>query len=77
MELRFNSNGDAVRIPSGGMTVCLERYRDWATAMGFPRQRSYEPDLDGAAGFSDRDFVVTIQDRSPYVTLTVQAQDDS
>ena len=58
-------------IPVGGMAAVLEAYRTWASKNGFRDHRDVEPDMNEAAGFADREFTVQIQDRDPFVTLSV------
>lgn len=63
------------RIPATGFATCLAQYQEWAAESGLGGYGSHEPDLDGDAGFADRDFVVTIENRAPYVTLTVRRRE--
>jgi hypothetical protein len=64
------------RIPASGISECLARYKMWAEQSGLTPHREYEPDLNGDAGFAERDFVVTVQDRHPYITLTVRRREE-
>ena len=63
------------RIPASGVSECLARYRTWAARTRLTAYRHCEPDLNGEAAFADRDFVVTITDRRPFITLTVRKRD--
>jgi hypothetical protein len=64
------------RIADGGLSECLARYRAWANETGLSSHEECEPDLNGDAGFADDAFVVTVQDRRPFATMTVRRRDE-
>jgi hypothetical protein len=66
------------RLTADGFVACAARYRRWTAENGFLPHRSYEPDLDGDATWSDGRFVVALEDRGAgSVTLVVRDEGEA
>jgi hypothetical protein len=63
------------RIPQAGFGDCVRAYREWASSHGLSPHVDEEPDLRGDLQVADAAFVVTIQDRDPFVTISVQPKE--